>query len=79
VEDLRLVVAVLTYRRPGELAEVLPLLAAQAGSSRARADVLVVDNDPDAGAADLVRAVGLPGVRYVHEPEPGIAAARNRR
>jgi succinoglycan biosynthesis protein ExoM len=78
VDDLRLVVAVLTYRRPGELAEVLPVLVAQAASSRARAAVLVVDNDPDAGAAELVRAAGLPGVRYVHEPEPGIAAARNR-
>jgi glycosyltransferase involved in cell wall biosynthesis len=78
VEDLRLVVAVLTYRRPYDLTEVLPLLAAQAASCRARADVLVVDNDPDAGAADVVQAAGAPGVRYVHEPEPGIAAARNR-
>jgi succinoglycan biosynthesis protein ExoM len=77
-EDLRLVVAVLTYRRPDELAELLPLLAAQAAAGPARADVLVVDNDPDAGAADVVRAAGLPGVRYVHEPDPGIAAARNR-
>ena len=78
VTDLRLVVAVLTYRRPDELAEVLPVLAAQAAGSRARADVLVVDNDPDGGGAEVVRATRLPGVRYVHEPEPGIAAARNR-
>jgi succinoglycan biosynthesis protein ExoM len=78
VENLRLVVAVLTYRRHDELAQLLPLLGAQAAAGRARTDVLVVDNDPDAGAADVVRAAGLPGVRYVHEPEPGIAAARNR-
>jgi hypothetical protein len=75
-------VAVLTYRRPDDLAAVLPLLAAEASAatgSHARAvEVLVVDNDPDAGACAQVAGLGIPGVRYVHEPRSGIAAARNR-
>ncbi|NTW38906.1 MAG: glycosyltransferase family 2 protein [Cellulomonadaceae bacterium] len=73
-----LVVAVLTYRRPGDLADVLPLLVAQAREVSPTAHVLVVDNDPDASAADLVSGFAAQGVRYVCEPVPGIAAARNR-
>jgi succinoglycan biosynthesis protein ExoM len=73
-----IVVAVLTYRRPDELAALLPLLAAQARTCRPTAHVLVVDNDPAGGARALVQGLDLPGVRYVHELEPGIAAARNR-
>ena len=79
------VVAVLTYRRPDDLAAVLPLLdaeAARAAGRASRVEVLVVDNDPDAGARDQVAALAarLPAqrVRYVHEPRAGIAAARNR-
>ena len=86
------VVAVLTYRRPDDLAAVLPLLGAEATAAEgapdaaagraSRVEVLVVDNDPDAGARDQVAAVAaeLPAqrVRYVHEPRAGIAAARNR-
>jgi glycosyltransferase involved in cell wall biosynthesis len=41
------------------------------------ADLLVVDNDPDGGAATLVRT-WAPLVRYVHEPTPGLSAVRNR-
>jgi succinoglycan biosynthesis protein ExoM len=69
------VIAVLTYRRPADLAELLPLLAEQARSCGRDAEILVVDNDPAGSAADVARG---PRVRYVHEPVPGIAAARNR-
>jgi succinoglycan biosynthesis protein ExoM len=73
----RVVVAVLTYRRPDDLAALLPMLVGQCAEVAGRSvSVLVVDNDPEAGAAGTVR--GRPGVRYVHEPRPGIAAARNR-
>jgi len=72
---LRVVVAVLTYRRPADLAAVLPELVAQVGDVGGR--VLVVDNDPEAGARAAVDSFGAP-VDYVHEPAPGIAAARNR-
>ncbi len=72
------VVAVLTFRRPGDLAEVVPVLVDQVARVDVPAEVLVVDNDPDAGARSFVAGLGLPGVRYVHEADPGIAAARNR-
>jgi succinoglycan biosynthesis protein ExoM len=72
---LSVMVAVLTYRRPGDLSEILPLLEREAALvTGASVDVLVVDNDPDASAAHSVPAPA----RYVHEPQPGIAAARNR-
>lgn len=72
----RVVVAVLTFRRPDDLAELLPLLVEQA--TEVDADVMVVDNDPEGSAREDVTAFGDPRVRYVHEPHPGIAAARNR-
>lgn len=72
-------IAVLTYRRPDDLAELLPLLVALAASAAYRVGVTIVDNDPDAGAAAFVQDwAGRGPVRYVHEPRPGIAAARNR-
>ena len=72
-------VAVLTYRRPDDLRVLLPLVARQVSGSGVRGQVLVVDNDPDAGARVLVDSFPLAAsVRYVHEPQPGIAAARNR-
>ena len=39
--------------------------------------MIVVDNDPEASAATVVETLGSPGLTYVHEPRPGIAAARN--
>lgn len=79
-----LVIAVLTFRRPDDLAALLPLLHAQVTERAPGARILVVDNDPDAGAEPVVAAAaarsggGDAGLRYVHEPRPGIAAARNR-
>lgn len=78
---VRVTVGVPTFRRPDALRALLPLLIDQVREvsgpgSRYRAEVLVVDNDPDRSAADVVAAVL--GVRYVPEPVPGIAAVRNR-
>lgn len=42
----------------------------------ARPLLIVVDNAPEASAADVVSAE-YPGAQYVHEPRPGIAVARN--
>lgn len=72
------VVAVLTYRRAQLLPDLLADLVAQAATITPPAGVLVVDNDPAASAADVVRSWVDHGVRYVHEPRPGISAARNR-
>lgn len=78
----RVLIAVLTYRRPTDLRELLPALIEQiatlgpAGASRAH--ILVVDNDPEGGAQELVEEFSGSGpVRYAHEATPGIAAARN--
>ncbi|WP_104126527.1 glycosyltransferase family 2 protein [Cryobacterium sp. Y57] len=87
--DPRVVIAVLTYRRPADLEELLPELLDQAGMVLAPVEIIVIDNDPDAGARTLVTDIrwveagepastgGTP-IRYVHEPTPGIASARNR-
>lgn len=68
-----LVVAMLTYRRPDDLALAVPAFLAELPAD---AQLLVVDNDPDGSAAGVEDTD--PRVRYVHEPRPGIAAARNR-
>lgn len=73
-----LVIAVLTYKRPQDLAVALPRLLEQARSAPLPAQVLVIDNDPDAGARSTVEGRKDPALVYVHEPRPGIAAARNR-
>lgn len=69
-------VCALTYRRPDDLAALLPELVAQAEASTDRVDVLIIDNDPGAGARQQV-ATAARSVRYLHVPEPGIANARN--
>lgn len=70
-------IAVLTFRREPAIVALLPELARQARLVDPPATVVVVDNDPDASARDRIAALALPEVRYVHEPRPGIAAARN--
>lgn len=75
--SLQVVIAVLTFRRHRDLAELLPCLREHVrASSVVRSSILVVDNDESPSARDLVRT--FDEVRYVHEPRPGIAAARNR-
>jgi succinoglycan biosynthesis protein ExoM len=75
----RVVIAVLTFRRPRQLEELLPALLEQAEEVPNPVEVLVVDNDPDSGALSVTQsAVGTERIRYVHEMAPGIASARNR-
>ncbi|MFB9378918.1 glycosyltransferase family 2 protein [Kineococcus gynurae] len=89
-EELHVIVAVLTYRRPDDLAALLPELGRQSGhralavgdgrvhpATRAEVEVLIVDNDPVAQPS-VRRLVEAAGAAYVHEPNPGIAAGRNR-
>jgi glycosyltransferase involved in cell wall biosynthesis len=77
-EEPTLVVAVVSYRRPAELAALLPELVRQANACTYPTAVLVVDNDPAGSAAAVVQEFSESGVRYAVEPTPGIAAARNR-
>jgi glycosyltransferase involved in cell wall biosynthesis len=77
----KVTVAVATYRRPADLAALLPMLvdhAREAATDGRSVDVLVVDNDPDGGGRDVAAGYAGDGVRYVLEAEPGIASARNR-
>ncbi len=71
-------VVTLTFRRPADLVAALPPLAAQVAAIDG-AELVVVDNDPEASARSIVEGaeLGCPW-RYVWEPRPGIAAARNR-
>ena len=102
---MHLTIAMLTYRRNDYLAQVIPELLAQAddvSDARTTVSVLIVDNDPQAGAravveaaraalageqsqaaepsgaADPAAAAATSRLVYVHEPEPGIVAGRNR-
>jgi glycosyltransferase involved in cell wall biosynthesis len=67
-----------TFRRPDLLPGAISALCTQAVSIEPAAMVIVIDNDPEAGARSEVDRWAAHGVRYVHEPSPGIAAARNK-
>lgn len=71
-------VAMLTYRRPDDLMAAVPAVLEQFEEVDLPVRLLVVDNDPDAGAAECVAALSHERLEYVHEPSPGIVAARNR-
>lgn len=80
---MRLTVGILTFRRPDTLAATLPVALAQLTTRSAAepdltTEVLVIDNDPDGSARQIAERFTDQGLRYVIEPEPGIAAARNR-
>ena len=81
-----LTVAVLTYRRPTDLAAILPALAAQLTSTADlvfESRILVVDNSPEGDAEPAVSAFAADNpwsaqVADENERQPGIPAARNR-
>lgn len=77
-EPLTVVIAMLTFRRPDDLADALPAIEQHARSVDEHVRILIVDNDPDASAMPLAHGRDAEFVRFVHEPTPGIAAARNR-
>lgn len=76
--SLRVAIAVLTYRRPDDLAELTPMLLGQAQACSDTVRILVIDNNPEASASPQCAEYAPHGIRYLHEPEPGISAARNR-
>ncbi|TFH52723.1 glycosyltransferase [Actinomyces viscosus] len=109
---MHLTIAMLTYRRNEYLTQVIPELLAQAddlSGPETTVGILIVDNDPRAGARAVVEtarraalesealesadesgagdraepagstdSAAASGLAYVHEPEPGIVAGRNR-
>jgi len=71
----------LTFRRPEGLAKALDSLldvAEAVGEDIGLAEIIVIDNDPDGSARSMVESDYPSLVRYVHEPTPGVSAARNR-
>jgi glycosyltransferase involved in cell wall biosynthesis len=77
---LSVTIAMLTFRRTHLLTGAIAALV-EACAGYPRAEVLIVDNDPEASARDVVQdaATSFPrlAIRYLHEPRAGIAAARN--
>ena len=70
-----------TFRRPEGLAAVLESLRRQTGVEGLSIETLVVDNAPEGGADRVVGPLGkgFPfALRCLHEPNPGVANARNR-
>lgn len=66
-----------TFRRPMGLARAVASVLMQ---TRLPGEIVIVDNDPSASARELVSELAdgarVP-VRYIHEPQPGVANARN--
>jgi succinoglycan biosynthesis protein ExoM len=82
VADLNADVAVIvpTFRRPDYLRRALSSLFAQRGVAGRMTQIVVVDNDPEGTARNLVATLaGLSPCEliYRHEPTPGVATARN--
>lgn len=79
MSSLSIAIGVLTYQRPRLLESLLPELLGQLEGIRPdiNGEIIVVDNDP-AMSAEHVVLLRTPRIRYVHEPIPGIAAARQR-
>ncbi len=78
-DAVTITIAVLTYRRPDDLRDALDALLDHCAALPVLASILVVDNDTVPSAAAIVsRYPKATAVRYVHEPAPGIASARNR-
>ncbi len=63
-----------TYHRPDGLRAALDSVREQ---NRQPDEIIVVDNSRDASARPVCEALAEPGLRYVHEPRPGVANARN--
>lgn len=74
-------VCVCTFRRPQQLAQLLDALAAQQTHGTFTLSIVVVDNDPQASAASVLKAFSSRAqrpLRHAHEPAANIARARNR-
>ena len=69
-----------TQRRPEPLARAARSTFAQTGVDPSELELVVVDNDVQPSARGLVERLAAEApfpVRYVHEPSPGVANARN--
>lgn len=72
-ENPSVLVVVTTFRRTELLAPLIGAIRANLGTLAPRVRIALVDNDPEQSAAEKAHELG---VEYIHEPTPGIAAAR---
>ena len=77
---IRLGIGIPTYQRPDTLAKLLAVLPERIREVPPTYDVtvIIIDNSPEASARAEAERWSDGSVRYVHEPRPGIAAARAR-
>jgi len=76
----QMIVGVCTYRRPLMLADCLESLAIQSIPGDLSLSIVVVDNEAAPNNRQLVERFAAKGpltVHYVHQPQRGIASARN--
>lgn len=80
LHDCSIVVAALTFKRPGTLAVLLDAFTRMDHPAGCRVTYLIVDNDGGGSARDVVNAIRsrLGDVRYVVELQRGIPVGRNR-
>ena len=80
-KPVRVSVIIPTFRRAEGLGRALASVIAQEAVAGIDVDIIVCDNSPEASARDQVIAFGAASpltVTFVHEPNPGVANARNR-
>jgi len=75
-------VAIPTFRRPTGLIRAAESVFSQSRLDRCDVKLLIVDNDPDGSSLEVARGLAARApsnlnVKIVHEPEPGVANARN--
>lgn len=75
---IRVSVIIPTFRRPESFARAARSIFAQTGVEGV--ELIAVDNSPEGSAADIFRALEREApipFRWLHEPRPGVAHARN--
>jgi succinoglycan biosynthesis protein ExoM len=80
ITTLIITVAVLTCRRPEPLRRLLESLSQLLIPPNSNVSFIIIDNDPVQSALSVVMGSQprLNGLKYVHEPRPGIPIARSR-
>ena len=77
---IALSVIIPTFRRPAALCAAVDSVLSQSALHGQTAEIVIVDNDPDASAYECVsrkaRNADLP-IRYIHAAKPGVSNARN--
>lgn len=73
-----ILIGVASFRRRAQLLTLLASIEAQTGVDDTRVRIVVVDNAPEHDLKDLVFPNPRFATQVVHEPMPGISAARSR-